>query len=1191
MRLGVIALLLLVPIAAAFSFSEYSYLLKSESPSLASLFLLPRDCSGFSTIEIARNARSDKDFGDAVTLADKANSDLANAAAVAWQQRLSLSWGAAGVLAYRQYSFWCFSYGASALTEASDSAKKGFEALDSKIAEFEQATDENYTGAAGGLFAEFGELKKQIEERDANGESIAQRFVNASERVSFAWNALAWSPSAAPITDAANALVSDDSLLRQQAEYRDRVQDVLDGLNAERDAFATQADAKITAASRALDAVERENLRDVGESAFLLVGAGESLASEYQLASFEDDLNRAQQLLDDANAMKEESPRLERLKAQGWLTRGIISLRTAVAKATEAETISKQADQRSRSLESALRLRVLEEQRLASAAIEKARASNPYAASSASALLSKNYDSLSSSLKTRGERINFYLSEITQLRDVRDAAEKPSFAREKKTELLAKAESVGALLEKVAKDGIDVSALKAQLSQARSAIASAEETESNQQLLLALGDDLRKIEEGAYALETEEFGVLKDEYDAASQDSEFLSRAEQMRLDDYARLFKGGETDVAKNAGSLAQARDDIEAMLSKLDVDTPNILKRHLEAGAETETTYDDVVRLDAPAIATTAITFRNLLSLEYDSLLALEPPVSLENATVVSAGDGVSVQGGKIMLQRVEAGGVYVLTVRDSEVLARKKTEVSETLSANEREAAKRWTVRFDCVRDADVLVEKTFAFDVEAVTGALLEERTARAIVPCLKGANTFAIEYRIPNPVSVEKTFSEKTNVSIELLYVLRNNAEELRNFEYDDVQTLACSAKSVSVVTPMKYKTEFLAGALMLQFKQDSFPAGASYESHVLVECDSLQIAAATKLAELKASGTNDTRVSDAEARIAEGKYGKALELLFAAENAIIAANQTALDKNEAQREIDAALAFNSTAVRAVASQANARLAAAQTDAETKAALKGLHDALKALAQEKISALKCSSCSAETKNATQKARETFAIGDYLSAISLAENAAALQAADERGVEENNALLAALSDKLDDAKKTARATEALFDKAFSASQDREAVRKRFLRYQEGLRSRTALEKAITEAEKALSKSDAEKTAGLIDDVESRRLELEGSIEGMQTEAERELELVQQGDAQFGTTETKAAVALAQGALKDGSFFTAYVTANDARNALLKIPTSNSGNDDSWRILLGAAGLCIIALLAYLFTRKGGKRAKEI
>ncbi|MFH0834824.1 MAG: hypothetical protein V1881_00580, partial [Candidatus Micrarchaeota archaeon] len=469
--------------------------------------------------------------------------------------------------------------------------------------------------------------------------------------------------------------------------------------------------------------------------------------------------------------------------------------------------------------------------------------------------------------------------------------------------------------------------------------------------------------------------------------------------------------------------------------------------------------------------------------------------------------------------------------------------------------------------------------------------RAIVPCLKGANTFAIEYRIPNPVSVVKTFSEKTNVSVEIRYALRNAAEELRNFEYDDMQTLTCAAKSVSVATPMKYKAEFLAGALMLQFKQDSFAGGASYEARVLVECDSLQIAALTKLGELKSSGSNDTRISDAEARIAEGKYAKALELLFAAENGMLAANQTAVDKAAAQSEVDAALAFNSTAVRAIASQAQSRLSAADTDSEVKAALKGLRDSLKALAQEKISALKCSSCSIETKNAGQKAREAFAIGDYLSAISLAEDTALMMAADETAVEEKNALLASLSDKLDTAKKAARETEALFEKAFSASQDREAVRKRFLRYQEGLRSRTALEKAITDAEKAVSKGDAEKAAGLIDDVGSRRLELEGSIEAMRAEAEREVELAQQGDAQFGTTETKAALVLAQGALKDGSFFTAYVVANDARMSLLKLPALADGGDASWRVLLGAAGLCVIALLAYLFTRKGGKRAKEI
>ena len=284
-------------------------------------------------------------------------------------------------------------------------------------------------------------------------------------------------------------------------------------------------------------------------------------------------------------------------------------------------------------------------------------------------------------------------------------------------------------------------------------------------------------------------------------------------------------------------------------------------------------------------------------------------------------------------------------------------------------------------------------------------------------------------------------------------------------------------------------------------------------------------------------------------------------------------------------------VRTIASQAQSRLSAAQNEAEVKAALKSMRDALKALAQEKISALKCPSCSTETKNAAQKAREAFAVGDYLSAISLAENAAALQANDETAVEEKNALLAALSDELDAAKKTARETEALFEKAFSASQDRETVRKRFLRYQEGLRSRTALEKAISDAEKAVSKGDADKAAGLIDDVESRRLELEGSIEGMRAEAEREVELAQQGDAQFGTTETKAAIALAQSALKDGGFFTAYVTANDARMGLLKLPAQTDGGDGSWRLLLGAAGLCIIALLAYLFTRKSGKHAKEI
>ncbi|PIT85620.1 hypothetical protein COU36_02225, partial [Candidatus Micrarchaeota archaeon CG10_big_fil_rev_8_21_14_0_10_59_7] len=593
MRLGGIALLLLlVPSASAFSFSEYSYLLKSESPSLASLFLLPRDCSGFAAVEIARSARADKDFSDAVTLADKADSDLANAAAMAWLQRFSLTWGASGVFAYRQYSFLCFSYGAAALTEASDAAKKGFEALDKKIAEFEQAADENYTGAAGGLFAEFGELRRQIEQRDGSGKSIAQRFVNASGRVSSAWSTLAWSPGAAPMMDAMGALISDDSLLRQQVEYRDRVQDVLDGLVAERDSLAGQAAAKELDAQRALDADGRERLADVGESAFLLVGAGQSLASEYGLASFEDDLDGAVRLLEDAEALSATSPRLEKQKAQGWLTRGIVALRGAVAKAAEAETLALNADERARSLEAALRLRVLEEQRLAKAAIENVRQTNPYAASSASASLSKNYASLSLNYKTRGERINFYLSEIAQLRDVRAAAEKPSFSREKKSELLAKAESIGALLDKVAKDGIDVTALRARLSQAKAAIASADDTSANEPLLLALGDDLRKIEEGAYALETGEFGALKDEYDAASQDAEFLSRAEQLRLDDYALLFRAGRTDVVRNAGNLADARDDILAMLSKLDVDAPNILKRHLEAGAEAETTYDGVVR-----------------------------------------------------------------------------------------------------------------------------------------------------------------------------------------------------------------------------------------------------------------------------------------------------------------------------------------------------------------------------------------------------------------------------------------------------------------------------------------------------------------------------------------------------------------------------------------------------------------------
>jgi len=923
------------------SLGEYAFLFEPPGASSWQYLLHAKSCDGFlHSLELSTVLVEDKDYAPALAAALNARDALREAAAFALLQKLSpLGPSPGGWFYYNWFSYKCFSRGADALASAEAAVKASFKPLDDSIASLEFASTSEYSGSAGGVLNELSEALADVRARRADGNGFGRKFVasvNSANLVSRAFDLA--TASSSELFSVVDSLVGRNSFLTESVLLRERVVQALDSLYSENEDLQRDFNARLVAAKRVLEESRAEKLFLVGSGAFQLVGAGSVLTSEYKVASFEEELEDAQALVEDAQSLEREASLTFSRKRAGFLAKSILLLREAVGKTVSAKQSLDSVMEKSLFLESALRDRVLREQQNLRAAIDVIRASNPYAAARAQVLLEKDYNALSQALRTRGERIAFFLSEATELIELQKTAlSSQAGTMLEKQEVLGELASVKRLIAEAEKDELELNFEKQRVAAIETAVKQLGDDAQSAESLEVLKNDLKLVRDGIIAQAVEKYSlVLADYFTRVKAFEQLLSQKEKIEFAGVERFFDAfGTPKIAESIGSLKTVKNSLEKLLASIELMLPVLLKRNLEENARVSTRFE-LVELGKPTRVVLRAVFVNTLPYSYDKQLLLQTRElkdflsNFENVKVLEKSGELSVSREGVLLNKLEENKEYFVELEKNVVLAEKTSVTEQTVSASESRAVKRETVFFNFValQNGLVLVKRVLPFPVELArvdsnTVNANVERTANSsvitlLVSASPGQNKAGFEYEIVNPVRVTRLASVNGN-TIELNYSFTTTFASLSldNVEINVLENLECSVKKLSIITTIPFESSREQNLIAIRFKT-SLLTQTPQTALLRAECDSLEQAARAKLEQLKqllAQLENEitledknaiqAKLSTAENAISNNNYANALQSLLEAENLIRTAQEKALQRKnlaiEAEKELNRAV--------------------------------------------------------------------------------------------------------------------------------------------------------------------------------------------------------------------------------------------------------------------------------------------------
>ncbi len=920
----------------ALSFSEYSFLYETPSASSWQYLFYAKSCEGFlkQAFEPPAILVQSKEYAPALAAVLAARDALREATVFASLQKLSVDWF--NYIYYNWFSYLCFSRGVSALASAEAAVTASFAPLDESIASLEFASSSEYTGKAGGVLSELREAFEDVRARRSEGNGFGKKFIASVNLVNRVLNAFAFaSASSSDLLNSVDSLVGRESFLKESIALRERVVEALESLYAENYALERDFNARLTAAKRVLKEASDEKLYLVGTGAFQLVGAGSVLTSEYKVASFEEELEDALALVEDAQALERDASAALARKRRGFLAESILLLREAVSKTVNAKQSLDGIMEKSVFLENALRERVLREQQNLRSAIDAIRASNPYAAARAEAFLEKDYAALTQAIRTRGERIAFFLSEATELIELQKTAlsSQASVTQEKQA-LSGEIASLKRLIADAEKDELELDYEKQRLAAIEAAVKQLGDDAQSAESLAVLKKDLQELREGVIAQAVEKYSLVLTDYFARVKTFEqLLSQKEQLEFVGINKFFDAfGQPRVAESIGSLKSVKNSLEKLVASIELSLPALLKKSLEENARVTMEFAQV-ELDKPTRVVLRAEFANVLPYSYDKQLILQTKelkdflADFENVKVLKKSFGLSVSREGILLNKLDEEGEYFVELEKNVIIAEKTGVTEQTISASESHAVKRESVFFNLHSQLParlfVLVKRSLAFPAELtrVDSNTVEARAEREasgttvtlLVSADSSQNKAGFEYEVRNPITVTRSVKASGN-SIELNYSFASSYAglSLDSVELNVFETLNCSVKKIFIITAMPYKTSQENGFLAINFKSRGISQYSSETALLRIECDSLEQAARAKLEELRRllaqleiaaedKTTIEAKLSTAETAINKENYTDAMRLLLEAEDLIRVAQEKMLEKQQLAREAELAL--------------------------------------------------------------------------------------------------------------------------------------------------------------------------------------------------------------------------------------------------------------------------------------------------
>ncbi|HLC37945.1 MAG TPA: hypothetical protein VJI71_00650 [Candidatus Norongarragalinales archaeon] len=797
----------------SFALGEYGFLLEPKELSFSYYALYPKSCAGFLNADttLAENLRSDFAFSHA----RQSQTLLKKAKSFAYLQPRFVS--LATLAAYRQYSIYCFSYGMKALKEASLATQEGLGIIDGNAAKLERMIGPDFQGFAGGVIEELGEAKRDIEKRNSKGTSLGSEVVKAS----FAVNSTLDSFS---IALAIKTLVSKQSLLEKEITADDKVLKGIFLLEQEYENSVRDFEIAQTRFAFLKNKLEGEELEGIGENAFFLAGGGSGVAAEYEIESFEEQFSSARENERIASELKQQSASEWNGKGEAYASESISKMRESVQALETASLQLEEIVKKSAFLEKALKERVLAEKTKVEQLLITAGALE---ASRARMLLQQSFEPRS--LKTSGERINFYLIKIVELQNLQGVLKQTISASSLKTRLESQISKLKDFLDKAANDAnVDLEERKLQEIEQAAPFASAAD-------LVYFQTQTTELKDNALALLMEEYGTMDEMFYKALSVKEFLSVSDQTRLVELKGFFSAGEgIDVENLAGELKKTGAFLNGVLAEVEVRTPEILRKHLQESA-VESRKFDIPVLGEKTVVHHEIVLKNLLPLSYDKRIELD--ITIPAGSVVTEKSADVETAGKVYLDKAEEDSEYFVKYDTLEEIASEKKTESKTVYADFENALVEEKVYFDSGEDTDVVIIRRYQFPVdyaESLGGEQAEFYSSansseiRVLAYARKGSNAITLRYSYPNPVILSREGRAFEN-SFEILYALESAHADIQEFN-GEIAEEGCDGKVKTITGEGVKKALLQEGVLLVEFYAKTLKQREEMKAGVLLDC-------------------------------------------------------------------------------------------------------------------------------------------------------------------------------------------------------------------------------------------------------------------------------------------------------------------------------------------------------------------------
>jgi hypothetical protein len=1179
--------LLFASLACAFSLGDYSHHLVEGEYDSSLLFLFPQPCDGFLTpIELPASIESNEAFEKAVEHALAAEEEFAYAAWFALLQKTARTMGVSGEGLNRYASFACFQHGARGLNAAVRSTKSGLDAVDSRLLELDAMLDSSFTGPASGFLSDLNEAKGFIEDWNSSTESFGSDFVSTVDSLDLARAGLSSLPTAPSIVIAANSLFS---LLDSESGLYEEAGSAIDSMEEEYLLSLDSAESLEANLESTFKEVKSLKLESVQEDAFLSVGAGSKAATGYSVHSFEEDFTETRSLSAFASWSIDEAKRKWRLKDLGYASRAIMSLRNASSTLDACAALLDDYTSRGYWLETELRERVNEE---LAEAFELARShDDPYAFTIALHETRSTLDEADRVVPVLGDRIDLFLRLLERASSIKrelSAWKRGGF--DAKARLASNIERISSVFESAERDGLSIEWERNRLKEIKDASLELGSSERDASTALLLESDLLALEERVYASAAFEYAFeLESYYSFLEPVAHLLSASRYQEFIQAARFFPNGFLDERGALGSLADLRGSLSKLAAHARLQAPNILRAHLSETSVVQIYAVEPFEIGEPVRVEVTVSLRNSLPVSYNGLLSLKVDglpkgFSLQFNSTNSAFNS----GESFFVEGIEQGSTIDFIATGSLVLARYAGESLEVAFASDSEARVTRTYLFESSLGGRVLLnaslhEKESVVSVRVDSGKAEWSLDGRAFALFDEGRHWFELDCVAVEPVNIERTITINAG-TMAVDYYLTNDYLHLDSFEFNDFVDLSCEPSSFESTSDEGVTVVVEGGAQsFVRLLVSDFAFGEIVWARVSFDCDSIAEAAGVKFDALSLALNNsfEEELLEIKAHLQSGDYEKALSKAFDLEEELFKVELKASEASESNSFSSRVLAFSLGLSDESLKQA----------LEAAAGLEGRDSVFKAVnevAKARVAALK-----AECKECVGEANSFLAVGDPLKALESAlEQEKSLR--EEAGtLEVESSRLESLLSEYSSVRSNALALLAEFESAFFVHDGESDSLEESKAYSDASRYKKSLESEMKALDKAVA-NPLKYASSIESDLNDYRIAfnaLESALGNVRASAETELALAESQQARFGNSESQPLLLEAQAAFDDGSYYTSYLLANSLRHSLLEVSKGVSGEDSTWRLLLGAFGLLCLLALAFLFTRKRNKRSRQV